>query len=347
MGNKRFFVLITKSQTEKLSNTERKELEKIISLNPDLEKDAEFVTDFWTESEFNMEANGDHVFGEISRQINSSPIIPLFSDQRPKRKRIITTYRAAAAIIIFLVFGIMAVFIVQQFSSGNDGLLVDSQLNQTEKQAQSGQKLRIFLPDGSIVWLNSETKLKYDEKFGDHARMVELEGEAFFEIVKKPEKPFIVKSGTLITTALGTSFNIRGYSSEDNIQVTLVSGKVLVESEQTSSPKFMLDPGYGIHYLKENGTFYKEKRSVEKIIGWKDGILRFDNDNCQTVIEELSRWYGVKFVVENSFKGEEWRYSGWFENEYLDIVLESISFSQGFDYKIENEKVTLKMKKQP
>ncbi len=344
MDNKRFFILITKAQTEKLSKSERQEMENLISLNPDLEKDAEFVMDFWSESEFSMDANGDHVFRDINQQINSSPIIPLYSNHRPKIKGNMNASRVAAAIIFFLVIGIMTVFIVHQISSNNSDVIGKGQIKQIEKHVLNGQKLRIFLPDGSIVWLNSDTELKYPEKFGDHVRIVELEGEAFFEVTKNPEKPFIVKSGALTTTALGTSFNIRVYSSENNIQVTLVSGKVLVESEPKNDHKFILDPGYGVQYLKDKGTVDKEKISIEKIIAWKDGILQFDNDNFQTVIKKLSRWYGVKFILEGNFENEKWGYSGWFKNDYLENVLESISFSQDFEYKIENEIVTLKLK---
>ncbi len=340
MSNKRFFVLLTKLQTERLSKSERKELDNLLSLNPELEKEVEFVSGFWSESEFTMEADGDRVFGKISKEINTGSLIPLYSNQQPEKKRLFTTFRVAASIIFFMAVGIMTFFILRHTPSNNE-VIVETQIKRIEKITPSGQKHTIFLPDGSIVVLNSESKLSYTGSFGEHVRMVELEGEAFFEVSKNVEKPFIVKSGGLITTALGTSFNVRGYRSENNTQVTLVTGRVLVESEQKNDQKFILDPGFGVQYLIEEGTIIKEKISVDKIIGWKDGILQFEDDDFQTVTKRLSRWYGVEFVIEKPFTGEGWRYSGWFKNDYLDNVLRSISFTQDFNYKIENEKVTI------
>ena len=342
MNTSRFQALFTKSQTEKLSKSEIKELNSLISLHPELEKDAEFIASFWSESEFTIKGDGSRVFEEISKEINSNSIIPMYSNQKPARKIFFTPYRIAAAIVFFLVAGFMAGFILQQIPADNDDVLAETIVKQIEKNVMIGNKLRVFLPDGSIVWLNSESKLSYPERFSDHVRIVQLEGEAFFEVTKNPTKAFIVKSGALTTTALGTSFNVRGYSFEKDIQVTLVTGKVLVEKEDQ---KFILEPGFGVQYSKEDGTIMKEKRSVNKIIGWKDGIIQFENDTYQTVAKKLSRWYGVEFVLVEPYNGEGWRYSGWFKNDYLDNVLKSISFSQDFDYKIENEKVIITKKK--
>lgn len=339
MNKQRYFALVTKSQTEGLSRNEIVEIEKLYSDNPELIDDRVFVEAFLSESEFSMKANGDQVFNAITNEINSEKIIPIFFEEKRKSKRFMSIYNIAAAIVFFLVVGIMALFVVQQTSINE----IETHAHQIEKTVQGG-RLRVFLPDGSMVWLNSNTKLKYPKKFSKNVRMVELDGEAFFEVSKNPDKPFIVKSGTISTKALGTSFNIKSYSSENDIQVTLVAGKVLVESERKEDPKFILNPGYRINYQKDKGIAIKEKIDIKKQIGWKDGILQFNNANFQTVIKKLSRWYGVEFVLEGKFGDEQWRYSGWFKNDYLNNVLENISYSQGFKYKIENEKVTLKMK---
>lgn len=342
MSKQRYFVLVTKAQTEELSKSEKNEIDNLISTYPELIDNRDFIEKFWVESKFSMEANGDQTFHAISKEINSDQIIPLFPGQKSATKRFFNLYKIAAAIVFFLVVGIMALFVVQQ-TSENEKEVVLAQINQIEKTVQSG-RLRVFLPDGSMVWLNSNTKLKYPETFSENERMVVLDGEAFFEVSENPEKPFVVKSGSISTKALGTSFNIRSYSSENDIRVTLVSGKVLVETDQKEDPKFILTSGFGVNYQKDKGTVTKEKIDVEKQIGWKDGILQFDNDNFQTVIKKLSRWYGVEFVLEGKFNDKKWGYSGWFKNDYLDNVLESISYSQDFEYKIENKKVTLKTK---
>ncbi len=339
MENRRFFNLVTKSQTEPLSRSEKMELKRLISLNPDLKNDAHFVEGFWNEAEFSMEANGDYVYGIISQEINSEKIISLNS----KERRFFNKYgllRMAVVLLLVIVAGGFGIFIVSQFQKTSE--LAEVENIMIEKSIPSGQKLRIFLPDGSKVWLNAASKISYPEKFVGSTRNVTLEGEAFFEVVENPEKPFIVRSGNLITTALGTSFNVKNYTNDSNEEVALASGKVLVELDQEQ--KFILDPGTAVRYQKGDKSIKKEDKSVKEIIAWKDGILRFENDDLNTVLKKLSRWYGVEFFMEKPYHGEAWKYSGWFENDYLNNVLESISFTQDFEYAINNDKVTITFK---
>ena len=101
MSTSRFQALFTKSQTEKLSKSEIKELDSLISLHPELEKDAEFIANFWSESEFTIEGDGSRVFEEIRKEINSNSIIPMYSNQKQARKIFFTPYRIAAAIVFF------------------------------------------------------------------------------------------------------------------------------------------------------------------------------------------------------------------------------------------------------
>lgn len=346
MNKKRFYVLITKSQAEKLSKSEQKELDKLIASDPDLKEEAEFISEFWSGTEFAIEAEGDTLFERISSEIDPNPAIPLESNRYKRERgfrRIFTLSRVAASIVFFLVSGILAFFIAQHMRKNANDLVAETQIKYVEKTVSSGQRLRIFLPDGSMVWLNSQSKIIYPESFTGSTRMVELEGEAFFEVSKDKDKPFIVKSGELTTTALGTSFNIRAYNPESSIYVTLVTGKVLVELNKKEDAKFILNPGFGVQYSKELGSISREKHEIDKIIGWKDGILRFDSDDFDTVIKKLSRWYGVEFTFEGLSKiDKEWRFTGWFQNDYLDVVLKSMSFTKGFEYKIDNKKVTIK-----
>ncbi|MCG8306800.1 MAG: DUF4974 domain-containing protein [Cytophagales bacterium] len=344
MNKKRFFELVTKSQTEPLNKRERKELDSIIASNPEFEADADFIKRFWEETRFSMTADGDQVYAQISNEINDHTVIQIDSLEKGGKTRRFNPSRIAASIVFFLLAGFITIVILQRLRLENTEEVAEHEIDQIEKYIPSGQKLRIYLPDGSIVWLNSESTLKYPEVFSDQIRPVELEGEAFFEIARNPDKPFVLKSGNVSTTALGTSFNVRSYASENNIEVTLATGSVLVEIQQQEHQKFILEPGYSVNYKKRNREASKQKSDVDKHINWKDGVLQFEEDGFETVFKKLSRWYGVEFEFSKTYLGDEWKYSGWFKNDYLDNVLESISFTQDFEYEINNKKVTITIK---
>jgi ferric-dicitrate binding protein FerR (iron transport regulator) len=192
-----------------------------------------------------------------------------------------------------------------------------------------------------MVALNSDSKLTYKEDFLQN-RIVNLEGEGFFEVVKDEQHPFSVITDNISTTALGTSFNIKAYAGKPEIQVVLASGKVKVENKLDNSFHEIL-PGEATHYSTVNQTLKKGIVDVAAILKWKDGILHFDKVPFNIIIEDLERWYGIDFQVIGTDKLPEYKCSGTFKpNEYLSNVLTALSYSVEFDYTIENENVILK-----
>jgi ferric-dicitrate binding protein FerR (iron transport regulator) len=205
-------------------------------------------------------------------------------------------------------------------------------INTVQKQNIAGQKSKIFLPDGSEVWLNAESSISYPEQFSSNQREIYLEGEAFFKVIKDHERPFVVKSGNVFTTVLGTSFNVRAFKDESKICIALKTGKVKVEINQESDNKTLfLEPGDGLFYNKLNHQTQIEEFDEEQLLSWRDGIIVFKNADLDEIISTLSRWYGVKFTVKN-YHSEKWTYKGSFDNEILDNVLKSIGFSEGFSH---------------
>jgi len=342
MDKTRFYVLFAKSQSGELSSTEKEELEVLKATNHELLNESGFLNDVFSGLKINPEADGDSVFSSIQHEINSNEIGSYKSSYNQKSNRIATIRKVAAAIFIFLIAG-LSYFLVQENLSRSEIVKVPTEVKLISKVAPKGLKLNFALPDGSIVWLNSESKVTFPEKFTNNSRVVELEGEAFFMVTKDAGKPFIVKSGDLITTALGTSFNVKNYSQESSAKITLVTGRVLVELRDNLKQGVLLDKGFAVNYSKVNNSIYKSAEQTDKIIAWKDGILLFENDNFEKVITTLSRWYGVTFVI-NNYNGKAWNYSGRFHNEYLSNILENISFAENFDYKIDQDKVVITFK---
>ena len=212
------------------------------------------------------------------------------------------------------------------------------------KQNPKGQKSTFALPDGTIVTLNAESSLVYPERFDSLSREVSLTGEAFFEVSEDAARKFVVKSKNILTTALGTSFNVRAYPEEPEIQVALATGKVLVELKATgqlrSERNMILDPGEKLIHNKHKGDHYKKKFNHLHELGWKDGILIFNDVDLPYFINTLERWYGVTFTVVGK-KKDTWHIYGEFERKTLRETLEGLSFTYNIKYDLEGKNVTL------
>lgn len=244
---------------------------------------------------------------------------------------------AAALLILAVVFAVVFEYTQRKNGEGNE-LIV-------EKDAKSttiGQKSTIFLNDGSIITLNSASSIVYPATFGDESREVELTGEAFFQIAPDPKKPFIVHTNGLSVTALGTSFNIRSYSHENDIQVALNSGKIKVADNRQSA---IIDtPNKGVLYNNPNKKMETFQFDYKEAFAWKDGILYFKNAHFEEMIDRFEHWYGVRFHIANVEKSDDKPFTGEFENETLANVLKGLSFSKNFAFDIQDNDVYIEFK---
>jgi transmembrane sensor len=212
------------------------------------------------------------------------------------------------------------------------------------KSNPSGQKSKVFLPDGSEVWLNSNSSLRYTSDFTDSARVISLEGEAYFEVAHDANRPFTVLAGNISTTVLGTSFNIDAFS--EDVQVSLVSGKVLVsevDSINQNGDYLVLNPGQAAVFLHDAKKMVVREFDINVITGWKNGELYFQDASFDEIISKLELWYGVSFNIDEQVNIRK-SYTGKFTNESLRNVMESISFSLNFDFEMKDKKVSITRK---
>ncbi|MBT33024.1 MAG: anti-sigma factor [Thalassobius sp.] len=241
--------------------------------------------------------------------------------------------RVAAAITLLLVSGLLFWFI----NNYNDGNSPEKKLSEQyiTKSTIAGQRLTITLSDGSKIKLNTNTEISFPEKFSDSIRLVKvLKGEVFFEVTKNKRKPFVVQTGDIKTKVLGTSFNVDYSKPAQQLNVALVTGKVQVikgDSIHNLIPTEML------HF--EDNKVVKSNFDPLSITGWKDGILVFEKVTFIEAIERLEEWYGVSIEYT---KHNDGIYSGVFENENLENVLEGLGFTTNFNYELKNKKVILK-----
>lgn len=248
-------------------------------------------------------------------------------------------FKIAAVFAIFL----LASYLVYVFRGSTTHKPAVTEVNTViHKSNPAGQKTRINLPDGSVVWLNSSSSISYPAYFSDNARMIRLKGEAYFEVKKDSLRPFVVQSGNIITTALGTSFNISAYPGHNNIHVALISGTVSVKDE-VSEKSIILQPNQGAIYSKNDKEIIEVVINPTDVLAWKDGILRFDGEDFETFVKKLEQWYGVNIKIEGEAP-RDWRIRGSFADEYLTNILNSISFNKDFSYTINRKEVVLKFK---
>lgn len=248
------------------------------------------------------------------------------------------------AAVVLLVVAIISVFVLS-ISQRNkpQSALVEAQ-NITVKSNPPGQKSKVFLPDGSIVWLNAESTIQYIENFSDSSRVVELDGEAYFEIKRDTLTPFTVKVKDLNVRVLGTKFNINAFESNGEVTVALTEGSVEVGGTNSEITEHLLKGGQGVHYRpgvagSQIQRFeFSTDDSQNPITGWKDGILIFDGDDFASVVKKIKRWYGVEVEVKGN-EPKDWNIRASFQEEYLSNVLASICINKKFDFSLDRKKL--------
>jgi len=187
-----------------------------------------------------------------------------------------------------------------------------------------GGEFKITLSDGTKVWMNSESKLKYPINFLGPERKVFLTGEAYFEVSKDKNHPFIVVTEKGDVRVLGTKFNIKTYKDEDVLYATLAEGSISYFSQKNKA-KFLLKPGEQIKE-QSDGTTLLKKVNINNIISWKDGLYCFENITLEEMMNTLSRWYDINVFYENShlknlhFTGDLKRYNN--IQTFLDFLEE-------------------------
>lgn len=196
----------------------------------------------------------------------------------------------------------------------------EESVKQITYTTQWGETQDIILPDGTNVKLNAGSSISYPEKFTPTKRNVRLRGEAFFDVVKQKESPFIIQTNEVTTTVLGTSFNINTEHKE-HITVTVATGKVRVASNYDN--EVILTSKHQATYNPTTQTISTREVNLDNYLDWKAGILRFENVTIAEASKKLERWYNARITILSDDVAN-CRFSGKFNNEALNTVLESL-----------------------
>ncbi|UJH68561.1 FecR family protein [Allomuricauda sp. SCSIO 65647] len=205
-----------------------------------------------------------------------------------------------------------------------------------------GQTFQLRLSDGTKVWLNAGSKLRFPQSFvnSDRKRIVYLEGEAFFDVVTNKDKPFVVNTQEIDVEVLGTQFNISSYETDDFIATTLVEGVVKVYETRTPENGIQLSPNFQANYDKFGNHFSKAEVDTDVHTAWMQGRLIIDNLRFSEILIRLERRYFVKFVNRAESLNDE-IYKGEFVDEDIESVLKTIALSTPFNYEINQNIITI------
>jgi len=224
-----------------------------------------------------------------------------------------------------------------------------------------GSKSKIQLPDGSQVWLNSDSRLIYSETFSGDAREVQLCGEAYFDVAKDPLHPFVIHTNTIDVRVLGTTLNVRSYSNEKNTEAVLIHGSVEVILHSDPEKKIILRPNDKLVVPNANLAatktvkpdadsgrtmnlgkvhFMARDSSAVEVL-WVKNKLAFDKETLESVALKMERWFNVRVAItDDSLKQME--FSGVFEEEALPQVMEALRLTGNFHYTIHRRVVTIR-----
>jgi transmembrane sensor len=258
-----------------------------------------------------------------------------FTNKAHVRVTFRTVYAVAASLVLLCLFA--AYFVLPEHTSLSALQTLALQAAKTPK----GKQHHIILQDGTNVWLNANSELRYPKTFsGNETREVYLTGEAFFDVAENKEKLFIVHTSGLDIKVLGTAFNIKSYSDDSVVETTLVRGKVsIASSEADRIPQVTLLPNQQALFRKDSRKMVLEDViNTENYVGWKNGWMIFDDKPFSYIKETLERWYDVRIIMQDE-KSLGCTFSARFKDKTLQEVLDIFKTTESINYWIKGDQV--------
>jgi transmembrane sensor len=357
-ANDRFLLLLSLRLSGEATENELTELDNYLKTHPNASLPAEIIEKLWkTKHKDNTEQAYNKHLQRLSNHL-SEPALqyePGSQHDNGRRKKTIRVITWTAGVAACLAIGLL-------FSNSQSSFNPPSKpLRENSVSTRPGSKSRIELPDGTEVKLNSGSKLTYNESFMQENREVYLTGEAYFDVVKNKEHPFIIHTAAMDIKVIGTAFNVRSYPTEKITETALIRGSVEIVLRNNPGRKIILKPHEKL--VVQNDATPKNfspgenkkcevapmlsiaklrplKDSATMETSWVNNILVFDNEPLEDVAQKIERWYDVKINIRgNKLKAE--RYSSVFEDETLEQVMEALQLTGSFHYKVNKREISI------
>ncbi len=330
MDQRDYLEKIGKYLSGDMDRAEQEELERWVEADPVHRSDFEEAKKLWELTEAyevpDFSAGKAKAWGQIEQKMGP--------EEPPKEAVVIgmplwrkyLEYAAAA----------VAILLGGYWLTWNTGLFDEAPRYATVVTEQGGSQV-VTLPDGSEVTLNEKTTLRYPVDFKE--RIVDLEGEAFFNVVKRDEASFVINAFGSRTTVLGTSFNIRAYPGEPNVAVTVRTGKVEVAAQGKEKENVVLKPGQSAVYDKSVEAVRQQE--VPNAMAWKTKELVFDNQRLSDVAATIERYFGQPVILANEQLGK-CRFMGSFPDPGLQELLDAIAFTMELEIIEQNGQIIIR-----
>lgn len=244
--------------------------------------------------------------------------------------------RIAAAIIFLLTIAGGSFYLGQGFAPS----AIREAIVMNQVVMGKGNRGSVTLPDGTVAWLNSGSKLIYPETFNTDYRQVKLEGEGYFEVKRNEKVPFYVETECMIVNVLGTVFDVQSYSQRDITETVLLSGRVEV-TLKANNKKIELQPDQKISYNKQTKDFLLEKVDASEYGIWINEQLLFDSEKLSTVLRKMERWYGIRITAASTLPFDQ-RLTLTIRYEPKEEILKMLSLIVPMQYSIEEDRVFIK-----
>ncbi|MFD2583831.1 FecR family protein [Pedobacter vanadiisoli] len=331
MTDQRFTELLGKQLAGEISPDESVELKSILADNASFRMEYDRLQTYF-EAETAEDENIDQVFDRIRSQIT----VPGESDLKVVRNKPYHTWLKIAAVIAVVIAGIL-IYSREAIFFNKTGQLVLTQVITKATEVKT-----IILADGSTVKMNSGSSLKYPNHFTANTRDVYLSGEAFFDVKKDPEHPFIVHTEQLAVKVLGTAFDVKAYQNDTFTETTLIRGKVSVTIKNNAAQTFILKPNDkftltgGKASMGQLSHFNDTDRILET--AWTNHELIYKNNSFDEVAKLFERWYGVKIAFKDPGL-KTVKFTGHIDKETLTEALNVLKLIENFNYSIEGKNV--------
>jgi transmembrane sensor len=360
----RIWILATRKLAGEATNSELAELAALLQQYPEQEALLQMVAAQWetapqSDTEFLEATYLVHLnrMNDKGYQLHNPDLTEAEPEPRRRRKSV---YLVLSGVMMLVAVSLVMLLLQNNKVQPSQGVLTE---NQSAISTRNGSRTKIQLPDGSTVWLNADSKLEYDKTFGNTLREVRLTGEAFFDVVRNPEKPFIIHTTATDVKVLGTQFNVKSYPGDKTNETSLIHGSVevlvkkrgekwvlrpnekLVVDNQPSQPDAAPEPRPAsrkepMPLVAISKLTYQANDTIAVEASWTRNRLSFKNESFAEVARKMERWYDVSFEFRDKSL-EDLSVYGTFTNESLVQALEALQFSFGFRYSVQNKKVVI------
>jgi transmembrane sensor len=348
--------LIARCLNNTASKEEQDALQELLSADPSFLSEYELLQQFWNDHPLN---NDEKVDEELQDNVNrilflantsDEPVMdekPYSGQEEGQKHSFVSKKLKTVLYISFTAVAACIIFLFVHISLSRQSQTPDNLPQLQTIVAQNGAKTRAILPDGSVVWLNSGSKISYRGDFKGPLREVSLEGEAYFDVTKNPSKPFIVHASNINVKVLGTTFNVKSYTSDSITETTLLTGLVQISNVHNSQKVLYLHPNEKITVPKKAEDVVADsitaintniKIQNRNETAWVYNRLVFRGDSFKKLAYKLERWYNVKIKFADE-KVTQLHFNGSLENETVEEAFKALQAAVPFNYKINDRQV--------